>query len=83
MIRELCTVKPHPTDIDTVRITCTCIECRKPHRFDMPEEDWFAGIAALNRGELVQRAFPNLDRDHREMFLSRICPSCFDSISHD
>lgn len=74
---------PHPTNVDLVRISIPCSSCRKPHRFDMPEEDWFAGLDALTNGSLTQHAFPNLAPDHREMLISRICPRCFDRICHD
>lgn len=83
MISELCTYQPHPTNIDLVRVSVTCCDCRRPHRFDIHESEWFSGLMALQQGELIQRAFPNLNRDHREALISRICPSCFDAISHD
>lgn len=74
---------PHPTDIDLVRVTVNCCECHRPHRFDIHEADWLSGLAALNRNQLMQHAFPYLNRDDREALISRICPSCFDSITHD
>lgn len=83
MIRELCSFQPHPTNIDKVRVTVPCCECRRPHRFDIDEAQWFAGLDAVNKGALVQRAFPNLNRDDREVLISGICPSCFDNICHD
>lgn len=83
MIRELFTFRPHPTNIDLVRVSTNCCECRRPHRFDIHESEWFSGLMALQRGELIQQAFPNLHRDHREALISRICPSCFDAICHD
>lgn len=83
MIRELFTFRPHPTNIDLVRVTVPCCECHRPHSFDIDEAQWFSGLDALNKGALMQHAFPNLNRDDREVLISRICPSCFDSITHD
>jgi hypothetical protein len=74
---------PHPTDIDRVRVTIECVECRRDHSFDMPEADFFKGMEQRRNGGLIQQCFPNLAPEHREMFVSRICPSCFDAISHD
>lgn len=83
MIRELCTFAPHPTNIDKVRVTIPCCECRNKASFDIDEAQWFAGLEALGRSESMQRAFPNLKPEWRELLISRICPSCFDSICHD
>lgn len=80
MIRELFTFRPHPTNIDKVRVTVPCCECRQPHRFDIDEAQWFSGLDALSKGALMQNAFPNLAPHHREALISRICPSCFDAI---
>ena len=74
---------PHPTNIDSVRVSVTCCECRRSHRFDIHESEWFSGLTDIRSGALVQHAFPNLDPIHREALISRICPSCFDSICHD
>ena len=83
MIRELFTFSPHPTNIDKVRVSVKCCDCKGMHRFDIHEEEWFVGLAALSNGYLMQDAFPNLDPDNREALISRLCPNCFDSICHD
>ena len=83
VIRELFTFRPHPTNIDLVRVTTNCCECRQPHRFDIHEAQWFSGLEALTKGATMQAAFPNLQPHHRETLISRICPSCFDAICHD
>lgn len=83
MIRELFTFRPHPTNIDLVRISTTCCDCHSTIQFDMDEAQWFSGLDALNRGALMQHAFPNLKPEWRELLISRICPSCFDAICHD
>jgi hypothetical protein len=80
---DLFTFEPHPTNIDKVRVSIPCCECRKTHRFDIDEAQWFSGLDAMGRGDLIQLAFPNLAPHHRETLISRICPSCFDSICHD
>lgn len=76
-------LEPHPTDIDTVRITLPCVECKKTVGFDMPEEDYFLGMDSRRKGGLMQQCFPNLAPHHRELLTSGICPSCFDRICHD
>lgn len=83
MIRELFTFAPHPTNIDKVRVTVPCCECRRPHSFDIDEAQWFSGLEALGNYQSMQNAFPNLAPHHRETLISRICPSCFDAICHD
>ncbi len=83
MIKELFTFRPHPTDIDLVRVSTKCCDCRTTVQFDIHEAEWFAGLMALQEGQLMQRAFPNLKPEWRELLISRLCPSCFDSITHD
>ncbi len=83
MIREMCTFRPHPTNIDKVSVFTTCCDCHSTVQFDMDEAEWFAGLDALNKGALMQNAFPNLKPEWRELLISRICPPCFDAITHD
>ena len=72
---------PHPTNIDLVRVIIPCSECKAQHYFDMPEEEFFIGLFRRLRKNLpIQQCFPNLAPEHRETLVSRICPSCFDSI---
>jgi hypothetical protein len=83
MINAMALAAPHPTDIDKVRISVTCPECKRKHRFDMLESDWFQGLRDRHAGATMQRAFPNLAPDHRETLISSLCPRCFDRICHD
>lgn len=83
MIRELSTFRPHPTNIDLIRVSINCCDCKATIQFDVDEAEWFNGLHALSRGALMQNAFPNLNPNWREMLISRICPLCFDSLRHD
>jgi hypothetical protein len=82
-IRELFTFKPHPTNIDLVEVTTTCCECHHKVAFHTNEDAWFTGLKALSQGASMQKAFPDLKPEWRELLISRICPGCFDSICHD
>lgn len=77
------TADPHPTNIDLVRVSVRCAECKSLNRFDVPEADWFKGCYARAHGATMQEAYPNLNPDQRELLISRICPRCFDAICHD
>lgn len=81
--RDFVIFEPHPTDIDRVRVTLKCVDCNKNHTFDMDETAFFSGMGKRRNGAPVQVAFPNLSPKHREMLVSRICPSCFDAITPD
>jgi hypothetical protein len=76
-LKDIARFKPHPKDIDKVRITVRCTDCKKDHVFDMPEADWFLGLSRLRDNDLMQHAFPNLSPDNRETLISRICPRCW------
>lgn len=81
--RDFVIFEPHPTDIDKVRVTLKCVDCNRNQSFDMDETAFFSGMEKRRNGALIQHAFPNLSPEHREMLVSRICPSCFDAITHD
>jgi hypothetical protein len=82
-LKPLAIFKPHPNDIDKVSVFVPCVDCGKPHSFDLPEVDWFTGILSLSQGKPIQQAFPNLNPDNREALISGLCPSCSDSIAGD
>ena len=64
-------------DYDSAVIVITaCPFCGKAHEVLVNEEDYLN----WDDGELVQNAFPYLSADEREMLISGICPTCWDSM---
>lgn len=50
-----------------------CPWCGKENIVKVKEEDW----KRYKNGELIQRAFPYLNGDEREMLITGICPECW------
>ena len=60
-----------------ITLETVCPFCGRVSEVDVYEEDYYA----WNSGnKLVQDAFPYLSADEREMLISGICPSCWDSM---
>lgn len=53
-----------------------CPKCHKIHTVVVDKEQYNRWIA----GENIQRAFPNLSADQREILISGICPKCWEQI---
>jgi len=51
-----------------------CKECGCYESIEASEE----GVKMWQQGMLIQRALPELTATQREMFISRICPNCWD-----
>ena len=62
-----------------VKFRRNCVNCGKEVAFDVPTE----GFLSWRRGELIQKALPNLTADEREMIISGICEVCFKEICND
>ena len=62
-----------------IHITKQCFSCNKLVSFEVSEE----GYDKYIKGAHVQNAFPNLSAELREMFLSGICPTCWDEMFKD
>lgn len=56
------------------KVVAACPKCKGERSVMVAEEDLKAFIA----GKHVQMAFPYLNADDRELFLSGICPKCWD-----
>ena len=59
-----------------MKIQKECPHCHKiqvVHVDDNQYNDWLAG-------KNIQRAFPNLSADQREILMSGICPECWEEI---
>ena len=54
-----------------------CKECGKEYKFDITEEQYNKYISGEG---LIQDIFPEISSELREMFISRICPDCWNKI---
>lgn len=62
--------------IRNVPAVIQCFSCRKEVTIMVTEES----LIARNKGAKVQDAFPFLTANEREMFVSRMCPKCYDEM---
>ena len=51
-------------------VSIKCKICGKEHKFDK----------YVNKEDLIQNIFPEISSELREMFISRICPDCWNEI---
>ena len=59
--------------IDDVAIDTKCPYCKKTTRLFVREENFIK----WRKGALVQKAFPEMSADNREMLITGICPTCW------
>lgn len=57
-------------------MTIRCKKCSRPVDIDVTD----AQIVAWRHGALIQKAMPNVTAEKREMFISGICPICWDEM---
>lgn len=50
----------------TTQVRAKCMICGRTDKVDVPR----SGIRAYNEGQLVQKAFPDLDADKREIVIA-------------
>jgi len=62
-----------------MKIFTTCPFCGEDHLVEVLEKDYHR----WQDGEKVQNAFPYLSADNREMLISGICPTCWESTFGD
>lgn len=62
-----------------LKITMICPFCHTPQEVQVTEE----GFRRFQGGANVQDAFPLLTPGQRELFVSGICPTCWDSMPKD
>ena len=53
-----------------------CVRCSQEVAIDANPRD----VESWRDGVLIQDAMPYLNADHREMFISGICPTCWDKM---
>lgn len=61
---------------ERVRITVRCPSCAQQNPVVVPKESW----ERFQSGVFVQRAFPDLPPEEREMLLSGFCPTCWNEM---
>jgi len=70
-------IKENYEPTHTYTIAGNCVECKTRHTADVPAQ----GMFWYNQGEFVQKAFPDLSADLRELFfISGVCKDCWDAI---
>ena len=62
------------------QFTKKCICCGKEFIFNVTDEQYNNYI---NQTDLIQRIFPEIRPDKRELLISGICGECFDDIMYD
>jgi len=64
------------TTINTPR----CWHCGKTGELKIPSEIFFAGKRKLEKGALIQEAFPTLHYSQREQIMTGIHPECWEKM---
>jgi hypothetical protein len=67
------------TDGSKTIISVSCRECLQKKQFDVETAHYDAWAA----GALIQRAMPEISEDDRELLISGMCGTCFDSMFED
>lgn len=62
--------------LGTCAFSYECAECHEATILHLPFND----VARWRGGELIQRVFPQLSEDVRELMISGICGKCFDQL---
>lgn len=60
--------------METVTVNVKCPACGKVYEIDVPKEQY----DTYKAGALIQDAFPDMPCEIREMFITGICPPCWD-----
>jgi hypothetical protein len=73
-------VRPHlkvvQRDKEYVTIVATCSQCRCVEEFELNTALW----DRWQSGELIQRVWPTMNPDMRELLISGVCGVCFDAL---
>jgi len=57
-------------------VKCICPSCRQESIVKVNDKDY----ENWRNGELIQRSFPYLSPDERELLITGICPECWDKM---
>lgn len=58
-------------------ISIQCKLCKKIYDFDITEEQYEKYI---HKEDLIQNIFPEIKPELRELFISKICPDCWNKL---
>lgn len=65
---------------DSTLVKIPCVFCKTVHTIEVPNK----GMLEYQSGKKhVQHCFPELSASLREMFISGVCPTCFDKTFGD
>lgn len=69
-------------ETNITNIECECVCCRKEVIVPFTDRDLEGYERRFMNGEriLIQDALPNVPRELRELFLSGLCPTCWDNL---
>lgn len=59
------------------QINIKCNQCKKVFHFTITEEQYKQYISGEG---LIQNIFPEIQPEYRELFISQICPDCWNKI---
>ncbi len=63
-----------------VILTKKCPSCGRDHTMAFDRDEYYSGMAAHERGALIQDAFPNFTPSQREMLMTGICDKCWNNM---
>lgn len=63
-----------------VTLTTKCPLCGRSHTIMLDRKEYYDGMTALERGALIQEAFPNFTPTQREFIMTGICNVCWDNM---
>jgi hypothetical protein len=65
--------------MQNIKITCTC--CKKPVEIPGVDAEKLEAIqVGRSMGMSIQSIIPEVSPDYREIFISGICPTCWDNM---
>ena len=64
----------------TIKLARRCPLCGCHHEMEFPKKELDDGIAARERGALIQNAFPSFTPAQREFLKTGICSPCWEKV---
>lgn len=63
-----------------VSMKITCKHCGEQFNFNVSNDQF---VKYMEKGDLIQNIFPEMNDDDKELFISRTCSKCWDEIFGD
>lgn len=63
-----------------IYVSVKCIHCGKEYKILMSKDQYTRIINRYQIGEHIQDILPEVSADIRELFISQICPICWDNM---